>query len=130
MFILVTGLFIAGGDFVSEQRETSIQTELEVVSEQVVADISMADRLAQTMSGNETVRVRRSAPDRVAGSSYAIAVEGGSDPKVVLRTVDPAVEVTVPIRNETDLEMTTINGGPLVVNYTDDALRVERSESR
>lgn len=128
-FLLVTGLFIAGGDFVEEQRENSVRTELDVLSEQVAADISMADRLAQSTSTNDTVQVRRSLPSRISGVSYTIEVEGGPDPKLILRTNDPDIEVRTTFTNETDVVVKSLNGGPIVVNQTaSGTLEIERSD--
>lgn len=45
-FLLVIGLFLTAGDFVTEQRETSIRTEMEVLGEQIATDITLADRMA------------------------------------------------------------------------------------
>jgi hypothetical protein len=129
-FLLVTGLFIAGGDFVSDQRETSVRTELQVLGEQVAADISMADRLARSTSDNETVRVRRELPSSVSGTNYAIEIQGGSDPEVLLTSNDPDIEVTVGFTNETNVEMTSISGGPIAVVLTSsDTLDIERGGS-
>jgi len=129
-FLLVTGLFIAGGDFVSDQRETSVRTELQVLGEQVAADISQADRLAQSTGDNASVRVRRELPSRVSGVSYAIEIQGGTDPEVLLTTNDPDIEVTVDFTNETNVEMTSITGGPIAVNLTaSETLEIERGES-
>ena len=129
-FLLVTGLFIAGGDFVNDQRETSVRTELQVLGEQVAADISMADRLAQSTTDNETVRVRRELPSSVSGTNYAIEIQGGSDPEVLMTANDPDIEVTVGFTNETDVEMTSISGGPIAVNLTSsDTLDIERGGS-
>lgn len=129
-FLLVTGLFIAGGDFVSDQRETSVRTELQVLGEQVAADISMADRLAQTTTDDETVRVQRSLPSDVSGSTYTINVTNGSEPYLRMTSEDPEVNVRVDFRNDTAIDMTTINGGPIVVNYTaGGTLAIERGEA-
>lgn len=119
VFVLVTGLFIAGSGFVENQRETSIRTELEVIGEQVASDISMADRLAQTTSGSpRTVEVGRSLPGEVSGTGYSIAVAGGSDPYVVVESNDPEVSVTVQFTNSTDVELDTVAGGAIVVRHT------------
>jgi len=116
--ILVTGLMVAGGTFVEDQRDRSIETELEVLAEQVSADVEMADRLARTTTENETVRVGRDLPPRVAGSNYDVGIEGGSDPQIVVRSTDPEITVTVPVENETSLESSTVSGGTVAVNYT------------
>jgi hypothetical protein len=116
--ILITGLLVAGGTFVENQRDQSIRTELAVVAEQVSADVMMADRLAETTSDNETVRVGRDLPSRVAGSSYEISIEGGSDPQIVVQTTDPEITVTVPVKTSTPIESSSVSGGATAVNYT------------
>ncbi|WP_299264756.1 DUF7266 family protein [Halorientalis sp.] len=116
--ILITGLLVAGGTFVETQRDQSIETELAVLAEQVSSDVAMADRLAETTSDNESVRVGRSLPPRVAGSSYEVSIEGGSDPQVVVQTTDPEITVTVPVRSSTPIESSSVSGGTVAVNYT------------
>lgn len=129
-FALITGLLLAGGNFVQDQREQSMETELEVIGEQVAADIAMADRLAQTTTDNDTVEVSRTLPERVGGSSYAIAVEGEDDPYLVLETRSPEVTVEVEFENATAVDNSRITGGPIVVNKTEsDELRVEAGGS-
>lgn len=129
-FALVTGLFMAGGDFVQNQREDSIRVELEVLGEQVAADLMMADRLAETTTDNETVRVRRTLPPRVGGSSYSVSVEGGEDPYVVMQSSQPEITVEAEFTNETNVEMTEVNSRHLIVNYTaESTLAIEGREN-
>lgn len=116
--ILITGLLVAGGTFVENQRDQSIRTELSVLAEQVSSDVMMADRLAETTSDNRSVRVSRDLPPRVAGSSYEISVEGGSDPQVVIQTTDPEITVTIPVKTSTPIESSSVSGGATAVNYT------------
>jgi hypothetical protein len=116
--VLITGLLIAGGTFVETQRDASIRTELAVVGEQVSSDVQTADRLAQTTTNNETVRVGRELPPRVAGNTYQVRIEGGSDPRIVVRTIDPEINVTVPVRTTVPVARSTASGGSVVVNYT------------
>ncbi|WP_424019437.1 DUF7266 family protein [Halorientalis pallida] len=124
--ILITGLLLAGGTFVEDQRDRSIETELEVLGEQVSSDVMMADRLAETTSDNESVQVGRSLPPRVAGSTYEISIEGGSDPQVVVRTTDPEISVTVPVKTSTPIEASSVSGGTIAINLTaSDELRLE-----
>lgn len=130
-FALVTGLLLAGGNFVQDQRESSIRTELEVVGEHVSADIMMADRLNGTAGGDGTIRVRRSLPNRVSGSPYVMAIEGGEDPQLVLETDSPAVTVEVAFTNTTAVETSRVSGGPVTVNRTDaGTLRLEGGNDR
>lgn len=126
-FLLIAGLFLAGGDFVRDQRETSIETELRVISEQLAADMESADRLAQTAE-NGTVVVERSAPSRVSGTGYTIAVEGGDDPRLVLTANDPDIEVTAQFSNRTAVEETRITGGSIQVTETGGQLVIERRD--
>jgi hypothetical protein len=124
--ILITGLLLAGGTFVENQRDRSIRTELQVLGEQVSADVTMADRLVETTGDNESVQVGRSLPPRVAGSTYEVSIEGGSDPQVVVRTTDPEITVTVPVKTSTSIEPSSVSGGTVAVNLTaSDRLRLE-----
>jgi len=126
-FLLVAGLFVAGGNFVQEQRETSVRTEMAVISEQIASDMESADRLAQSTE-NGTIVVERSLPSRVSGSSYTVSIEGGADPRLVLRTRDPDVEITAQFSNVTAVESTETTGGSIQVTYADGALVLERRE--
>lgn len=111
--ILITGLLITGATFVNDQRKSAIQTELSVIGQQLAADISTADRLAQSTSDNSTVRLERSMPSTVAGGIYEIELVSGSDPHLLLSTENPDVEVRVDLVTETDLKSNSINGGHL-----------------
>lgn len=127
-FLLVIGLFVTAGGFVTEQRQTGIRTEMEVLGEQIANDITLADRMVQTTTANETVEVRRSLPSDVSGTRYSIAIEGGDDPYVVLTSQDPEIEITAAFTNQTDVEMTRIDGGSILVNYTGSELVLERGD--
>jgi len=116
--ILVTGLLLAGGTFVENQRDQSIETELEVLAEQVSSDVEMADRLVETTSDNESVQVGRDLPARVAGSTYEVRIDSGTDPQVVVRTTDPEIAVRVPVKTSTPIESSSVSGGTIAVNYT------------
>lgn len=110
--LLVTGLLYAAGDVVGDRRDATTRAELEVVGQQVVADLSTADRLAQT--GAETVNVTVSGPDTVAGSDYTVSLNASAS-EVVLETEDPAVTVSVPFANRTAVATSTTNGGDVEV---------------
>jgi hypothetical protein len=125
--LLVAGLFVTVGDFVQDQRETSVRTEMEVLGEQIAVDIEAADRLVQsTDDGNVTVR--RSLPSQLSGSSYTIAIEGGDDPYLILTSHDPELSTRARFTNTTNVAMTRINGGSIQVNYTDGKLVLEGND--
>jgi hypothetical protein len=116
-FLLITGLIIAGGDYVTSQRDRAQQAELRVVGQQLAADIEAADRLVGSTT-NGDVRIERSLPATVARSTYSIEVVDDEDPWLVLSSHGAPVEVRVELTNQTALAPTTINGGLVVVDYT------------
>jgi len=128
--LLVTGLIIAGGNFVADQRERAVRTELRVVGQQVATTVASADRLAATTGDDATVRLKRSLPRTVAGSTYNIEVVPSVDSHLLLRSTNPDIEVRVDLANQTDVVGTTVGGGTVAVNYTaSEELRLERGDS-
>lgn len=128
--LMVTGLLVAGGNFVGDQRERATRAELRVVGQQVAATVASADRLASTTDGDGTVQLSRSLPDRVAGSTYSVELVASTDAHLLLRSVNPDVEVRVEVLNETDLATSTVGGGNVVVNLTASReLQLEREDT-
>lgn len=117
-FILASGLLLAGGQFVEDQREQAVRTQLEVLGEQIASDVSLADRLNQTTRGTETVRVERTLPPRAGGSGYSVRITDGSDPAVVVEATDVDVNVTVDFKNSSTIQSTTIASGSYVVRLS------------
>jgi len=116
--LLITGLLIAGATFIQNQREDAIRTELRVIGQQVAADFSTADRLAQAAESNSTVTLSRSMPGTVAGSTYSLELVESENPELVLTSTDPEVQVTVSLANKSDVDGTSISGGNIQVNET------------
>ena len=128
--LLITGLLIAGGGFLQNQREVTTETELEVIGEQVSADISSADRLSA--SDADEVNITRSLPDSVTGSQYTISLETSPQTHLELRSADPEVTVRVDVAvHETSLAATDIDGGNIQVSYnrTSDELVLRNAEA-
>jgi FlaG/FlaF family flagellin (archaellin) len=130
--LLVSGLVIAAGGFVEDQRERTSRSELRVVGQQVSADIAAADRLNRT-EGATDVEITRSIPERVVGSQYTVAVRtdssGPTVPYLELTTVRPEVTVEVAVANETAVAETSVSGGEIRTRYnsTSDTLEVTRA---
>jgi len=116
--LLITGLLIAGATFIQNQREDAIRTELRVIGQQVAADFSTADRLAQAAESNSTVTLSRSMPGTVAGSTYSLELVESENPELVLTSTDPEVQVTVSLANKSGVDGTSISGGNIRVNET------------
>lgn len=118
--ILVTGLLIAGGEFVDDRREQVIRTELRVIGQQVASDLGRADRLVQAANDSDpsTVRLNQTFPRRVSGSSYQITIATENPDTLVLESVDPALRVTVNFSVRTAIETdSTSDGGVIQVHY-------------
>lgn len=119
--ILVSGLLIAGGNFIEDQREQVIETELEVVGEQVASHINAADRLNQSGGADgTTVAIEQPFPGDVAGASYSLTLEGNESPHLRLETTRPQIVVEVGLTNTTALGQSSASGGDIVVRYDSD----------
>ena len=115
--LLIVGLLVGMGGFVADQRQSTIRDGMEVLGQQLAADLSAADRMVRV--GGEEVRVQRELPSNLVGTSYRIRVRDGADgaTELVFRTEDPPVRVRVTVRTETDIEPTDVGGGDVVVVY-------------
>lgn len=117
--LLVTGLLIGGGGFVQDQREKTIRDEMEVIGQQLAADIAAADRLAGAGGSSPTVSIDRELPDKVTGRTYTVDVDdtasGESTVTLTLTTEDPEVSVEVSVYVRTDVADRQLQGGDVVV---------------
>lgn len=123
--LLVSGLLIAGSDFVNDRREQVVRNELRVVGQQVAADLERADRLVQAAEGSTTVELERTFPNDVSGSQYRIRIEtdasSGPD-RIALSSADPEIRVEITFRVATDLDDTTVaDGGVIQISYDQSA---------
>lgn len=125
--ILTGGLVIAAGTYVSDQREQTGESELQVLGQQISADIAAADRLARTGDVDD-VNVRRSLPESVVGSQFTVAIvddsNGPTRPYLELEMTDLDVVVHVGLSVKTDVQASTAGGGDIAVIYdeTNDVL--------
>lgn len=123
--IVITGLFIAAGDFVSSQRERVVRTELGVLGERIIADLTAADRLVEAGSGSTTVIVNQSLPQQVTGVPYRITVNvNGGDQWMNLSTQTPDVSVAIRFDTGTAVAERSVTGGDVSVVYTGGKLEV------
>lgn len=118
--LLATGLILAGGEFVTDQRERAIQTELQIVGEQLASDIERLDRVvAASPSRIDEGQIRRDIPDRIAGQPYVVELTSGPDPALELRTKNRDMSIIVPIHSSTAIGPSVTVGGSVVVRYDD-----------
>lgn len=117
--ILITGLVVAAGTYVEDQRERTAQSELQVLGQQLSSDIATADRLNRT-DGTSEVRISRTLPNTVVGSQYRVDVrddgEGPTDTYLRLTATDIEVTVTVGLTTESDV-VGSADGSTVVVEY-------------
>lgn len=117
--LLLSGLLIAAGGTVDDQRERATRAELGVYGQRIADGVEDADRLAATTDG--TVAVRVDLPERAGGSGYAVDVRNVSaaaDASAHAYEIDlrsGGVTVAVPVRTRASLAERRIDGGSLVV---------------
>ncbi|WP_199268390.1 DUF7266 family protein [Halomarina oriensis] len=118
--ILISGLLMAGGGFVDDQRERTIRSEMQVIGQQMVADIDATDRLARTGGSTEELTVRHQFPSRVTGAQYTVdVVNDGGQLSLVLEAADPDVTVEIPFDTRLPLDEGSVRGGDLLVRCVD-----------
>ncbi|SEK58599.1 DUF7266 family protein [Haloferax larsenii] len=126
--ILVSGLMVAAGGFVSGERERITEAELEVIGQRLAANLEATDRVVAGSDDQTTVRIssRLELPPRVAGTTYRVTVEpdASGESELVLESSDPRITVRVPFVNRTRLAGSSVDGGDVVVDYDGTQLEV------
>lgn len=123
--LLVTGLLVAGGGFVDDRRQTVVRSELNVVGQQISADVARADRLVTAGRGlsDGDVQINQTVPERITGATYRIVLDGASN-RLFLNASDPAVSVSVEVPARTALRDSTASGDRVFVRYRAGKLEV------
>lgn len=130
MMLLMTTLLIAGGNFVGDQREQAIRSQLEVVGQQVSNDLSRADRAVEAVDASnvDEISLRERMPQRIAGNPYRVdLVTSTANPHFILTTDQPDVRVRVNATARSTLGESTFDGGIYRIWYdtTADELVIE-----
>lgn len=118
--LLISVMLYGVGGFVEDQREQVVREELTVVGQQLASDLTATDRLARGSPDDTTaIRIESRLPAQIANTGYSIAIEDdpGSAYRLVLRTENPDVVVTVGFTAETVVDERTVSGGGLVIEY-------------
>lgn len=127
--ILVSGLLVAGGGFVEDEREDVIQTELQAVGEQIASHIMAADRLNQSGAGTTYVNITQPFPPDVTGTSYQITLVEQKDPVLRLESSRPTITTEIGLANTTAVSQSTATGGSVLIQYDPDRNAVVISDA-
>ncbi|MFC5970237.1 hypothetical protein ACFPYI_02730 [Halomarina salina] len=128
--ILITGLLVAGGDIVGGQRQATIDSQMQVVGQQIVSDFETADQLSRDGTPS-TIVLSRSYPDRMTGATYMVHLEdvsGTTKQRLVLTTENPDVSVSVTFDTYRDISISgggAIRGGELSITFDGTELVVD-----
>jgi len=119
--ILVTGLIIAGGSFVEQQRDTVVEGELRIVGNHLAGNLEQVDRYVNASERNnpDTAYINQTFQQDVTGSTYQVElVDGNGTPQLLLTSTqgDTSVRVNVTVRNPID-DGSTATGGTISVAY-------------
>lgn len=131
MALLISGLLIAGGNFLDNERDRVVRDQLNVLGEQVADGVENADRMAGAADGSPVVFVRVDLPSRIAGSQYRITVDnatGAMAPdrpyayELVLEATAPEIEAEhrLTVRTHHRMIEGTVVGSAVVIGYHDE----------
>ncbi len=123
--ILISGLLIAGGSFVEDNRERVIDSEMKVIGNHIAGNMEQVDRMVMASEDNvgegpDRAHINQSFQRLVTGSAYNVQVVDDGNPQVVLTSSDPEVTVHVNMTVQTDVEEKTVSGGKISVYYDTD----------
>lgn len=118
--LLVTGLLIAGGNFVAGQQTSVVRNELSVVGQRLAADVERVDRLVAAGDGVSAARINRSLPTAAVGERYDVELDASAE-ELVLTADGADVSVSVPISNRTALADSSVGSGSVAVVYNESA---------
>jgi hypothetical protein len=114
---LVSGLLVAAGTFVEDQRERVIEGELDVIGNHIAGDVEQVDRMVRASNGApDRAEINQSFQETVGGTGYNVRLEQNPD-RVVLESNSPAVTVSVNVTVQTDIEESFAPGGDSAVRY-------------
>lgn len=130
--LLASGLLAGTAGFVGDQQEGAVRAGFEVVGNDLAADLTTADRLADSLGDDGRATLTVDLPESVAGTTYLVAVENTTTLPVgrtytydlVLTSTAPEVTVRVPLATRRPLAAETLDGGPVGIAATPGRLEV------
>lgn len=74
MFVVMSGLTIAGAQFTQAQADTSVENRMEVVGQQTATAIEFVDRLVRSTESNSTQSFEAKLPEQVPSQYYRLHI--------------------------------------------------------
>lgn len=127
--LLVTGLLVAGGNFVDSEQDSVVRNELSVVGQRLAADVERLDRMVAAGDSVSAARINRSLPTAAVGERYDVELDASSDPELLLTADGVDVSVSVPISNRTAVANSSVRSGSVAVVYnsTTEMIKIDDS---
>lgn len=120
--LLASGLFVAGGSLVADQRAGAVDAGLSVAGNRLANGVAAVDRLA-SLDGTDAARTAVVLPRRVAGRTYLVSVDsdptpgGRYDVTLVLSESGGDATETVTLRTDHPVAAGRVDAGRVVVAY-------------
>ena len=115
--VLVSGLLVAGGTFIENQRERVIEDEMSVIGSHIAGDIEQVDRMVRASNSTpDRAEINQSFQRTLTGTTYNIQLESNPD-RVVLESNSPGVTVSRNVTVQTSIEESSAFGGDTSVQY-------------
>jgi hypothetical protein len=122
--ILVSGLIIAGGNFVEQQRNSVAEGELNVVGTHIAGSVEQVDRYVEAGTNTETAHVNQTFQPDVSGASYRVRLiepDTGTEPAQIRLDAQGAdAQVTINVSARTPVIGSQADGGTIAVVYDDE----------
>lgn len=126
--LLVAGLFLSAGNFVGDQNDRAMRSELDVIGNRLAADIAAVDRLALAAGSTGEAELQTDLPVRAAGQQYEISITNVSGSKSVysinLTVLNGDIEIGVRVKSQTEIGNNTVSGGNVLIAYNGTKLEV------
>ena len=119
--VLITGIIIAGGTFVENQRKQVIEGELRIIGNHLAGNLEQVDRYVRAGSGTTSdAYINQTFGTDATGSTYGVQLDERSETtQVVLNSTSPDVSVRVNASVQTDVNIADsyADGGTISVAY-------------
>lgn len=119
--ILISGLVLAGGIFVENQRNSAIRGELTVIGTHMASNVEQVDRYVEAGRDPSSAYVNQTFQRQVTGQNYIVQLDPNDGeplpPQLVLSAAGTDVSVRVNVTVQTEVAETSAEGGTISVSY-------------